>query len=123
MSKAELEDPRYTGIFDLLGRTGAASVEVRYSEGEKPGDKTCWLAIAEYSGDRWDCAGATGPLGALIRLAEQLVDGGTCTWCQRPTSFLPELDPGDTLMMDAMTCAFRWTSKGYVRTCELASRQ
>lgn len=122
MSASELhDDPRFVAIVDLLRRTGAATVEIRFSEGED-GAPTCWLAVAEYAEDRWDCAGATGPLGALVRLAEQLIDGGTCRRCGRPTSFVAE-GPAD--VMDVLTCAFIWeagSDGGYVRTCERAAR-
>ena len=43
-----------------------------------------WMAIAEYKGGH-EAAGAMTPLEAVLRLLDELVDGGTCTHCRRPT--------------------------------------
>jgi hypothetical protein len=83
-------------MIDLLRRTGASATTIRYSEpdeDEKDGP-TVWLAIVHY-GEWWDAASGASPSVALVRLCEQLLDGGRCAHCQRPSSFVPMGDaPG-----------------------------
>lgn len=96
MSKRRIEDPRFIAAFDMLRRTGARSVQVRYDDGDQEGDdpdKTVWMAIAEFGDGRWDVGAAREPVEAVFRLCVQLIDGGTCTHCNRSTAFDPETWP------------------------------
>lgn len=100
MPSVELESSHYmTALVDLIGRTGASNVQVRYSDDETP---TVWLAVAEYPKQSAvpniggagkslrvkhlaETAAALDPVLALYRLVELIVDGGQCTHCQRMT--------------------------------------
>lgn len=78
------EDPRFVAAINLIGRTGATSWQIRYSDDRAP---IVWVTIAEYPGERFETASALNPLTALLRLCDQLVDGGQCLHCKRPTGF------------------------------------
>ena len=42
---------------------------------------------------------------AVFRLCDQVIDGGTCTHCNRPTGFTPDLDP---MPLDDIVCWYQW---------------
>jgi len=87
---AELHDPRFVAAYKLIGRTGARTVQVRYSEGDDPAeDKLVWMAVVEYADGVWDVAAGRDPLQAIFRMCDTLVDGGMCAACGRPTGFDP----------------------------------
>jgi hypothetical protein len=94
-------DERIPAAVDLLGRTGADEVQLRYSDDEKP---VVWMAIARWR-DRWEAAAAMTPARALFRLLDEVVDGGQCQHCNRPTGFSPDLD---ALPLDALICWYQW---------------
>jgi hypothetical protein len=95
------QDPRLPAAVAMLGRTGAAEFQVRYCEEEKP---TVWVACARW-GKHWEAAGAMSPLRAIFRLCDEVIDGGTCQHCQRPTGFSPELD---ALPLGEHVCWYQW---------------
>jgi hypothetical protein len=108
-------DPRLVAVFDLLRRTGARQVQIRYSDDEQP---VVWFGVAVYGDGRFEAAAASEPLRAMLRLAEQLVDGGMCTHCKRPTGLEP-----DSLEMMPLNNAFCWYQfdpelKVFRRGCE-----
>ena len=72
----------YEAAVDLVRRTGAR--EYRF-DSLTFDDKIVWIATASYPDGRWDSASSPAPYRSAIRLAEQLVDGGTCAHCKRPT--------------------------------------
>lgn len=106
-------DPRFTAVVDMVGRTGAKEIQIRYSDEEKP---TVWFAVAVYSDDRFDCGAGADPYMAVCRLLDQLVDGGQCTHCGRPTGFSP--DP-DSLPLGDVVCWYQYdpSTKKIVRGC------
>jgi hypothetical protein len=106
---------RLVGLTEMLGRTGAASAQFRFSDDEQP---VVWMAVALYPGGRWEVAAGHGPIEAGERLCEQVVDGGVCTHCQRPTMFDP--DPAGASPIDVVVCAYRWDPElaTYRRSCE-----
>jgi hypothetical protein len=111
------EDPRFLAATDLIGRTGAVSFQIRYCEEEKP---VVWMALAEYErGDRniWMVGAAMSPLAAVFKLCDDLVDGGTCTHCQRPTGFTPDIDP---MPANDLVCWYAYDPelKTFRRGCE-----
>lgn len=87
-------DPRMPAAIKLLRRTGAQEFQLRYSDDEEP---VIWMAAAKWSigGDgkpkakggrpAWESAGAMDPVGAVLRLCDQVMDGGQCAHCKRPT--------------------------------------
>lgn len=87
------KDPRFIASIELLHRTGARSFQIRYSDDEKP---VVWIAVgtwrwargrpvAKGGEERSECAAALQPLRAILRLLDQVVDGGTCAHCGKPT--------------------------------------
>jgi hypothetical protein len=78
---------RLAAAVDLLGRTGADSMQIRYSDDEQP---VVWFAVALYRDGKWETASAANPLRAILRLGEQLLDGGQCRHCNRPTGLEPD---------------------------------
>src|SRR5437660_3643913 len=88
------EDPRFVAAVKLVGRTGACSFQIRYSDDEQP---VVWMAVAEYyigpSGKptkeygkhTYEVGAGMDPLTAVLRLLDNLVDGGICAHCNKPT--------------------------------------
>lgn len=87
------KDPRFTAAIDLIGRSGATSFELRYSDDQQP---VVWMAIGSWpaslfdkgaKGERHEAAGALSPMKAVMRLLTSILDGvGTCSHCKRPTA-------------------------------------
>lgn len=76
------KDPLLVASLDLLRRSGAKTVQIRYDDDPKP---TVWVVDAEFRQGR-DCAGALTPARAAFRLLEQILDGvGKCAHCGRPS--------------------------------------
>jgi hypothetical protein len=94
-------DERIPAAVDLIGRTGADEVQLRYSDDEKP---VVWMAVARWR-DHWEAAAAMTPARALFRLLDEVIDGGQCKHCNRPTGFSPDLD---ALPLDALICWYQW---------------
>ena len=88
------EDPRFIATMDMIRRTGARSFQIRYSDDEQP---IIWMTVGEWlwkdgrpvaeGGEpRYEAAAALSPLGACVRLLEQIMDGGMCEHCGKMTS-------------------------------------
>ncbi len=75
------EDPRLVACIDLLARCGSTDFELRYSDDQEP---VVWMAIGTW-GEQHEAAGAITPLKAVLRLCEQVIDGGECKHCNRPS--------------------------------------
>jgi hypothetical protein len=122
------DDERFVPAVDMVRRTGAAAFSMRYQDDEAP---VVWMAIAEYhwldnlpvtadtpgAEHRWEVAAALVPIEAVFRLLAQLIDGGTCAHCTKPTAFMEDLTP---TFGDPVIC---WTQydpelKTYRRACE-----
>jgi hypothetical protein len=95
------DDPRLAPAVELLGRTGAAQFAIRYCDEDRP---IVWIATALW-GRHWETAAAMTPLEAVFRLCDQVLDGGQCTHCKRPTGFTPDLDP---MPLDRLVCWYQW---------------
>lgn len=117
----ELTEPRIVAAVDLLRRLGANTIEFRYSEPEKEHDNSpvIWMTIAEF--DRYSAphqvAAGLDPVTASERLLEQLIDGGECQHCLRPTMYFSE--PSEEFGPPSF-CAYTYdpeTNK-YRRSCE-----
>ena len=110
-------DPRGTAAIDMLGRTGARGIQIRWSDDEEP---TVWLAVATYgqgNDERHETAAALEPVTALLRLCELLIDGAECQHCHRLTSFVPDMD---TSLLDEISCVYAWDPEleTFRRGCE-----
>lgn len=80
MSAADVKDPRLVAAIELLRRSGARTVQIRYDDDPQP---TVWVVDAEWSRGGRDCAGALDPVTAAVRLCETVLDGATCAHCGR----------------------------------------
>jgi len=107
-------DDKFAAAVRLLGHTGAEQFQLRWSDEDKP--PVSFTAVARW-GNRWECAGAMNPLLAAFRLCDQVIDGGQCTHCKKPTGFIS--DDGDTIM-NQFVCWFQWdpSTKKFMRGCD-----
>lgn len=99
---------------DFIRRTGATSIQIRYSDDEEP---VVWFVVAIYPDGRWETASGHSPDVAAIRLCETLGDGAECTHCHRPTGVTTEID---TMPLDKMVCWYQFDpeTKKFRRGCE-----
>lgn len=97
----EHDQARLTAAVDMLGRTGAGEVQLRFADDDEP---VVWIAAARWK-DHWEAAAALNPLRALYRLCDQVIDGGECKRCGKPTGFSPDLDP---LPLDDLVCWYQY---------------
>jgi hypothetical protein len=109
-----LDEPRLLAGVDLLRRTGATETQIRFHDDEKP---VVWLAVAVYSQGA-EAAGALDPTLAVLRLCEQVVDGGQCTHCKRPAGLDP--DTLDRMPLDQLVCWYQYDPElqTFRRGCE-----
>ena len=111
-------EPMYEGKLvaaaDLVGRTGAAEYQIRYSDDEEP---TVWFAVSKYKDGRWETAAGHEPLEAALRLVERLVDGGMCTHCRRPSALNAD---DDETFLDKALCWYLYDPelRTFRRSCE-----
>jgi hypothetical protein len=107
------KDPRIPAAIDLIRRTGASEFSFRYSDDEPP---VVWMAIAKW-GKTWDIGAGVNPTIALFRLLDQVIDGGQCVHCKRPTGFEESVDE---MPLDKLVCWYQWDPerKIFRRGCE-----
>lgn len=110
--------PKTMAAIDLLRRTGAKEVQIRFSDDEQP---VVWMAVAGYERPRrvvHQVAAGLTTEEVLLALCEKLVDGGKCQHCDRPTMFLSE--HGDPLGEGPMFCRYQWDPElaTFRRSCE-----
>lgn len=119
----EKMDDRFLAGVQLLDRTGARSFQIRYSPDDDP-PPTIWTAAVEYREafgiahkKHWKVAAGLSPLGAVLRLCEDVIDGGRCVHCNRPTVFVPD---SDTRMLDRLGCVYAYDPelRTFRRGCE-----
>jgi hypothetical protein len=124
----KVDDPKLTPAVDMLRRTGAADVQIRWSDDEEP---TVWFAVARYRLDPdglprptgkvngWETAAGHTPTEALVRLCQQTIDGGECAHCRKPTMFLADIDSHPT-PLDPAFCITSWDPElaTFRRGCE-----
>jgi hypothetical protein len=102
-SPADTTDaPRLMAGVDLLRRTGADEFKIQYCEEDAP--PVIWMASARWRG-RWEVGAALSPRTAIFRLLDQVIDGGRCVHCKRPTGFEPTIDP---MPLNTMVCWYQW---------------
>lgn len=109
-------DPRFIAAVQLLERTGAQSFRIGYSH-EDDGPPVVWYAVAEWTGNRAEAAASIHPVRAVLRLCEEVIDGGECTHCRRRTIFAADTD---TAFLDEMGCVYAWDPElaTFRRSCE-----
>jgi hypothetical protein len=120
-------DPKTLAAMDMLRRTGAAEVQVRYSDDEQP---TVWLAVSRYrlGGDGRpkptgpingsEVAAGRNPTEALLRLCERVMDGGSAPLRQALDVLRrPRRQPHP---LDAAFCITSWDPElsTFRRSCE-----
>lgn len=109
------QDPRVTAAIAMIGRTGAGEFQIRYCDEEQP---VVWMAMAYWPTHKtWEVAAAMHPERAVFRLCEQIIDGGTCTHCGKPTIFTAD---SETELIDQVGCVYAWDPelRTYRRGCE-----
>lgn len=118
-----VEDPRFLAAVKLIERTGAHEFRIAHSP-EDDGEPTVWWAAATYKRPpgtpKWtpgDAAAALDPLRAVLRLCEQLIDGGQCRHCGQNTIFTSDMD---TTLLDQIGCVYAWDPElaTFRRGCE-----
>jgi hypothetical protein len=108
------EEQKLVAAFDLIGRTGASEVQIRHSPEDEP--PVNWTAIARWD-KTWECAAAMTPLLAIFRLCDQVIDGGRCTHCRKPSGFDPNMD---AMPLNQFVCWYQWdpSTRSFKRGCE-----
>ncbi len=107
---------------DLLGRCGARTIEFRYSGTGANADQPpiAWIALAVFAAG-FECAAAPDPQTALLRLCHTVIDGGTCTHCERTTGFDADHDDTINLAITGQTiCWYMYDPelRTFRRSCE-----
>jgi hypothetical protein len=108
------DDPRFLACVDFLGRTGAASFQIRYSDDEQP---VVWMAVGEWAQGH-ECAAGLTPLSAVVRLVEQVGDGGMCAHCGRASGV--STDWAHEQPLDQLICwhVYDPETRKFRRSCE-----
>lgn len=108
-------DHRLLAAIDLIGRTGAHDFKLQHCDEEPP---TVWMARVSYDDGRQDCAAAMDPNVAVLRLCDQLIDGGICTHCLKPTGFAAEWE--DDMPLPEAVCWYQYDPERdtFRRGCE-----
>lgn len=106
--------PKMTAALTFIRRTGATSVQIRFSDDEQP---VVWMVVASY-GDRHEVDASLDPERAALRLCERIADGATCTHCNRPCGLDP--DSLETMPMNKLICWYQYDPEleKFRRGCE-----
>lgn len=112
-------DPKLTAGFDMLRRTGARSVELRYQDDKEP---TVWFAIGEWlvhghTTTTFEVDASTDPVRAVMRLCSRVIDGGQCQHCRRTSGFTSTSKPKTN---QPNICWQRWhaATESFRRDCD-----
>lgn len=97
---------------ELIGRAGADEFRFRVCEEDNP--RIC-LAYARW-GETWVAAGGMNPRTAVFRLAEEVIDGGTCVRCNRPAGFYGLIDE---MPLSHAVCWYQYDpgARKFIRGC------
>lgn len=100
-------------MIDLIARTGANDYRIQYDDAMVP---VVWAAVCRHE-TTWSIGGGFDPQEATYRLLEQLVDGGMCTNCKRPTGVTLEVG---SMPMEDTVCWYQYDPelKTMRRGCE-----
>lgn len=124
-------DPRLGAAAKLIGRTGARSFQIRYSDDEEP---VVWMAVGEWFIDPkthrpvaagkkgakqvFESAAGMDPLTAVLRLLDQTMDGGMCDHCKRPSGVTDHWQSPMPLADDVCWYVYDPETEEYRRSCE-----
>jgi hypothetical protein len=111
----EQDKEKLLAAIDMIRRTGAQQVQVRYSDDEEP---IVWFVVAGYDFGIFEVDASANPVRAALRLCERLVDGSQCTHCGRPAGFEP--DSIKTMPLNTAFCWYQYDpeNKIFRRGCE-----
>jgi len=73
-----MDDDAMTAGLDLVGRSGARSLEVGYLHDDVPAERAGWYATAQFQGARVIVEDMPGPVEAIEGLARRLLTGAQC---------------------------------------------
>jgi hypothetical protein len=122
---ATLNEPRFLAAVKLIERTGATGFRIGHTDEEEDGLPVIWHATATYA-QGYEVAASLSPVEAVLRLCEQLIDGGQCRHCGQNTIFDPDPPSEDHLteLLDRMGCRYAWDPElaTFRRSCEGADR-
>jgi len=120
------EDPRFVAAVKLIGRSGARGFQIRFSDDEKP---VVWMAVGEWwiKGERpvakggkqtFEAAAGMTPLTAVLRLLDEIIDGGYCDHCKRPSGVTDHWQ--SPMPLDKEICWYVYDPEleEYRRSCE-----
>lgn len=102
-------EQRANAAIDLIGRTGAADLEIGYLHDDVPTEQADWWATARYRGSRITVEHKRSPGHALDSLLARLLNGGQCRWCGRNVTNRKSASP--------KLCRYRLDGDHYVRGC------
>jgi hypothetical protein len=107
-------EERLAACVDLARRTGSMTFELRYSDDQEP---IVWMAIGKW-GENYETAAAMNPLRAAVRLLEIVIDGGTCTHCERLSGVSD--DWSQSMPLESHVCWYVYDpeTKKFRRGCE-----
>ena len=109
----DLDQDAMTAAADLVGRSGAGSLELGHLDDldDVPIEEARWYAHAQYRGTRISVENHRGPVEAMEALARRLLSGGQCAYCARPVVLA-----GPTTRIGKVC---RWSRQGdaWVRGC------
>lgn len=98
---------RLDAAINLIGRTGAADLEIGYLDDDVPVSQARWWAKARYGGEIVTAEDQPSPDAAAEALAKRLLTGGKCVHCMRTVS----VEEGDG-------CVWRREGSRWLRGCE-----
>jgi len=114
-------DPRLIAGIEMLRRTGMTVFRLGWSD-EEDGPPTVWWACGEWSETKADAGAGMDPVAAVLRLCEQVVDGGICLHCGKATIF--SAGPDTAILELSGGCVYAWDPELGVfrRGCEGSDR-
>jgi len=98
--QANFDQDALTAALDLVGRSGASSIEVGYLHDDVPVEQAGWYCQCTYRGARLIAENQRGPVEATEALARRVLDGATCRRC------------GEIIRLSDGPKGCRWTRKG-----------
>jgi len=111
------DDPKFLAGIDLLKRTGMTGCRIAHSA-EEEGDPVIWHVTGTWGKATHECCAAMHPVEALMRLCEQVIDGGICSHCTKQTIFVHDTFEVGYLQKVGCVYAFDPELRTFRRGCE-----